>query len=67
MAPTIGTPGTVRVNTSRIEGDGSAAMQAARAAWRWRVSFPVPAARSSTRLPSTMPVVANSCATAASG
>ena len=55
VAPTIGTPGTTRANTSRMEGDGSAATQASPRRCSCRVSLPVPAARSSTRLDGGQP------------
>ena len=53
--PDIGTPGTIRANTSRMEGDGSAATQVRPRWWSSRVSLPVPAARSSTRLERAAP------------
>ena len=49
VPPTTGTPWTVVAKTSRMEAEGSTARHLARRACSWRVSLPVPAARSRTR------------------
>ncbi len=67
VPPATATPGTARRNTCRMDAEGSTARQTAPPRCSRRVSFPVPAARSSTRVPELMPAVARRWATAVSG